>query len=72
MTGGDDGMHTLDSTELYDSDAGTWTTAGAKLPSRRRWLRATNINDKILIFGINFSFVIQLKVDDNFRLSLGS
>ena len=49
----------LDSTELYDSVAGTWTTAGAKLPSPLNGLRATNINNKVLIFGINISFVIQ-------------
>ena len=68
MTGGYDGDY-LDSTELYDSVAGTWTTAGAKLPSPSYALRATNINNKVLIFGINISFVIQRynQVDYNCR-----
>ena len=52
MTGGyGSDYHYLDSTELYDSGAGTWTTAAAKLPSPMSDLRATNINDKVLIFG---------------------
>ena len=58
MTGGY-GSDYLDSTELYDSVSGTWTTAGAKLPSPSYELRATNINNKVLIFGKNISFVIQ-------------
>ena len=49
----------LDSTELYDSVAGTWTTAGAKLPRPMMELKATNINNRVLIFGINIAFVIQ-------------
>ena len=51
MTGGYDGSDYLDSTELYDSVAGTWTTAAAKLPSPYIALMATNINNKVLIFG---------------------
>ena len=57
VTGGLDGMSLLDSTELYDSVAGSWTTVGAKLPSPTRWLRATNINNKVLIFGNYKRFV---------------
>ena len=69
MTGGSGDSGALDSTELYDSVAGTWTTAGAKLPSPSHGLRATNINNKVLIFGINISFVIQRynQVDYNCR-----
>ena len=59
VTRGLDGMSLLDSTELYDSIADSWTIAGAKLPSPMRNLKATNVNNKVLIFGINISFVIQ-------------
>ena len=53
VTGGSFGLsNNLDSTELYNPVVGTWTTAVAKLPGPMRDLRATNINDKLLIFGI--------------------
>ena len=58
VTGGY-GSDYIDSTELYDSVFGTWTTAAAKLPSPSFALRATDINDKVLIIGINISFIIQ-------------
>ena len=51
MTGGYNGPLNLDSSELYDSVTDTWTTAAAKLPRQLQSLRATNINNKLLIFG---------------------
>ena len=58
VTGGYDGGLTsgglpsdLDSTELYDSSVGKWAMAGAKLKNRMAGMRATNIDDRILIFG---------------------
>ena len=50
MTGGNDGYF-LDSTEVYDPSVGSWVTTGAKLPRPMADLRATNIDDKVLIFG---------------------
>ena len=44
----------LDSTEVYDPSVGTWVEAGAKLPRPMYGLRATNIDDRVLIFGIFF------------------
>ena len=44
-----------DSTEVLDISQGSWATSGAKLPQPMTDLRATNINDRVLIFGINIS-----------------
>ena len=41
----------LDSTEILDPSVGSWTY-GASLPNPRQGLRAANIDDQILIFGI--------------------
>ena len=46
------GGYFLDSTELYDPSVGSWVVAGAKLPTPMSSLRAINIDDRILIFGI--------------------
>ena len=46
------GGSNLDSTEIYDPEVGSWR-AGAALPSKRRNLRAVNIDGRILFFGIN-------------------
>ena len=75
VTGGYDGGLTsglpsdLDSTELYDSSVGKWAMAGAKLKNRMAGMRATNIDDRILIFGkdyivdiINTKVTLYLKV----------
>ena len=43
----------LDSTELFDPSLGSWATSRAKLPQPMSGLRAANINDRVLIFGIN-------------------
>ena len=40
----------LDSTEIYDPDLGRWRP-GAALPSVMSCLRATNIDNRVLIFG---------------------
>ena len=40
----------LDSTEVLDPSLGTWR-AGAALPSSRDFLRATNIDNRVLFFG---------------------
>ena len=39
-----------DSTEVFDSDLGSWATSGA-LPRPMYGLRATNIAGRVLIFG---------------------
>ena len=52
MTGGFDGWGYLDSAELYNSTVGSWAMAGARLPNAMDGLKATNIDDKVLIFGI--------------------
>ena len=41
----------LDSVEYFHPDDGSWQTSAAKLPSPAMNLRATNIDDRILIFG---------------------
>ena len=41
----------LDTSELYDSDLGSWATSGAKLPQPKSMLTATNIDGRVLIFG---------------------
>ena len=46
VTGGWDGSHTLDSTEVFDPLVGSWT-AGAKLPRPMEGIRAENV----LLFG---------------------
>ena len=51
---GSDGYLDLDTTEVYDPSVGTWVEAGAKLPRPMYGLRATNIDDRVLIFGIFF------------------
>ena len=53
VTGGEDAsLSTLDSSEQFDIALGSWSTSGAKLPRPMRGLRATNINARVLIFGI--------------------
>ena len=51
VTGGFAGSYFLDSTEVFDPSVGSWATK-AKLPQPLEGLRATNINDRVLIFGI--------------------
>ena len=48
-------MNTLpefDSTETYDARIGSWNVAQAILPRPMGGLRATNIDNRVLIFGI--------------------
>lgn len=52
VTGGWDGAEILDSTEMLDPSIGSWVN-GAKLPQPMSGLKAININDLVLIFGIN-------------------
>merc|ERR1712110_738244 len=49
VSGGADGNY-LDSTEIFDPSLGSWR-AGAALPSPRMGLRATNIDNRVLLFG---------------------
>ena len=60
MTGGDDGYF-LDSTEVYDPSVGSWNTTGAKLPRAMSDLRAINIDERVLIFGI-LKILIYIKI----------
>ena len=46
---GNDGSY-LDSTEIFDPSLGSWR-AGAALPSPVYGLRATNIDNRVLLFG---------------------
>ena len=41
----------IDSTEIFDPSLGSWR-AGATLPSPMDSLRATNIDDRVLLFGM--------------------
>ena len=41
----------LDSTEIFDTDLGSWK-AGAALPNIKQHLRATTIDNRVLLFGI--------------------
>ena len=60
MTGGQDGSVLLDSTELYDTNVGSWVVAGAKLPRPMSNVKAINIDDRVLIFGILLSILIHI------------
>ena len=51
VTGGFAGSLFLDSTEVFDPSLGSWVIT-AKLPQPLEGLRATNINNRVLIFGI--------------------
>ena len=55
MTGGATGNSSisvnLDTSEVFDSDLGSWVTSGAKLPKPMSMLTATNIDGRVLIFG---------------------
>ena len=47
-----------DSMEVFDPSLGSWTTSGTKLPYLAAGLRATNINNRVLIFGIDILIMI--------------
>ena len=51
MTGGYDGTMNMDSTELYEPASGLWRIIEAKLPSPTDGLRATNVDNRVLIMG---------------------
>lgn len=53
VTGGLTGSGSSDSTETLDPMLGSWAASEAKLPRPMIGLRAANINDRVLIFGIN-------------------
>ena len=57
VTGGKGGSGFLDSTELYDPSVGSWVVAGAKLPRPMTSVKAINIDDRVLIFGIFLSIL---------------
>ena len=50
VSGGYDGSVKIDSTEVFDPSLGTWRH-GAALPSERIFVRATNIDNRVLLFG---------------------
>ena len=53
VTGGLDGSSPyLDSTELYQDNV--WRTVAGKLPVPLASLRATTINNRVLVFGNNY------------------
>ena len=45
-------MDIWDSTETYDSSVDTWVITKAKLPRGLQELRAININNRVLLFGM--------------------
>ena len=47
-------MDLRDSTETYDHSSGRWEITKAKLPTAVSSLRAINIDNSILIFGMIF------------------
>ena len=51
MTGGHVGSALLDSTEIYRNNA--WTLVAAKLPAKMIDMRATTVDNKVLVFGKN-------------------
>ena len=51
VTGGFRSSSSLDSTETFDSDLGSWATSIAKLPQTMSGLRAANIDGRVMIFG---------------------
>ena len=60
VTGGKGGSGFLESTELYDPSVGSWVVAGAKLPRPMSNVKAINIDDRVLIFGILLSILIHI------------
>ena len=52
VSGGITGSSPVDSTEIFDPSLGSWK-AGAALPSPRRKLQVTTIDNRVLLFGIN-------------------
>ena len=50
LVSGGYGSDTLDSTEIFDPSLGSWR-AGAALPIPMYDLRATNIDNRVLLFG---------------------
>ena len=58
VTGGYTGdSDSLDSTETFDGEVGSWAISGAKLPRKMSGLRAANIDNRVLIFGNYPSFI---------------
>ena len=61
VTGGRrDGYDFLDSTELYNPSLGKWviSTSTLSLPKPMAGLRAANINDRVMFFGINEDLIM--------------
>ena len=56
VTGGHSRNGLLDSTEIYDPELRSWK-AGAALSGPKKNLRAANIDNRILFFGINILLV---------------
>ena len=53
VTGGKTNAYdALDTTETLASDASSWVTSTAKLPRPMEEMRAANIDDRVLFFGI--------------------
>ena len=69
VTGGyqSDGGY-IDTTEVYDSDLGSWVISGAKLPQPMSGLRATNIDGRVLIFG---NFILFIRMQKNICIIAG-
>ena len=58
VTGGTDGRHRLEYTEVYGDDR-VWKTVSGKLPTGGfTALRATTIGDRVFLFGKNYHFTM--------------
>ncbi len=64
VSGGYDGPNLLDSTEIFDPSLRSWR-AKAALPSPREGLKATNIDNRVLLFGNENFTDIKYIGDDN-------
>ena len=56
VTGGYNLIGDIDSTELFDSTVGAWRLIEGRLPMPMSSMKATAVNNRVLLFGENFEF----------------
>ena len=56
---------------MFDNTIGGWATSSEKLPQQMYHLRATSINNRVLIFGIHVLFIIYLPDQRNIIITGG-
>ena len=62
VSGGHDGSVILDSTEIFDPSLGSWR-ARAAMPSPVYGLSATNIDNRVLLFGNDILMTFNMRDD---------